>query len=315
MSQRSELEILLAVVDHGSFSAAGRVLGYTPSAVGKRVFQLEERLRVPLLVRSTRRMALTEAGQRYVEGARELLYRLKALEEGIAEDAGTLRGTIRLTSSAALGRLHVVPLVLAFMERHQEVEIDLLLTDKVIDLVGEGFDLGVRSGVLPDSSLVARKLMGNRRLLCAAPAYLNKRGAPQQPEDLSSHRCLRLGRERLLSDWGVRPGLGSRPIRLGAGFSCNSLDALHAACCAGQGIGWLPEFLVADDLNKETLTPVLAGYLEAEAGGEIVALRPEAALVPRRLRVLIDFLAEGFNEIEAKALACCSNGHYPQKGP
>ncbi|WP_299636809.1 LysR family transcriptional regulator [uncultured Ruegeria sp.] len=121
MSQKTELEILLAVVDHGSFSAAARALGYTPSAVGKRVHQLEQRLNVPLLVRSTRRMTLTEAGRRYAEEARDLIARLTALEEDISDDASTLRGTVRLTSSAALGRRFVVPLVIEFMEHHPEV--------------------------------------------------------------------------------------------------------------------------------------------------------------------------------------------------
>ena len=123
MTQKTELEVLLAVVDHGSFSAAARALGYTPSAVGKRVHQLEERLKVPLLSRSTRRMTLTAAGRKYVEEAREPFARLIALEEDISDDADTLRGTIRLTSSAALGRQHVVPLIIEFMELYPGVEI------------------------------------------------------------------------------------------------------------------------------------------------------------------------------------------------
>lgn len=298
MTQKTELEILLAVVDHGSFSAAARALGYTPSAVGKRVHQLEQRLRVPLLVRSTRRMALTEAGQRYVEEARDLLTRLQALEEDIADDAGSLHGTIRLTSSAALGRLHVVPLVIEFMECHPEVEIEMLLTDKIVDLVGDGFDLAVRSGVLPDSSLVSRKLNSNRRVLCAAPAYLKEHGVPQQPEELTTHRCLRLIQEKLLSDWGFSRTQGGI-ARLGFRFTCNSLEALHAACCAGHGIAWLPEFLVSDDLHKERLVPVLTDHVETGAGGDIFILRPEAAFLPRRVRALVDFLSDRFKEIEA----------------
>ena len=297
MTHKTELEVLLVVVDHGSFSAAARVLGYTPSAVGKRVHQLEQRLKVPLLVRSTRRMALTEAGQRYAAEARDLLARLQALEEEIADDAGGLRGTIRMTSSAALGRLHVVPLVVRFMQCHPEVEIELLLTDQIIDLAGSGFDLAVRSGVLPDSSLVACKLNSNRRVLCAAPAYLQQYGVPQDPAQLGTHRCLRLSREKQLSDWGFGRARGGM-ARLGSGFSCNSLEALHAACCAGHGVAWLPEFLVSDDLQKERLVPVLADHAEIGAGGGIFILRPEAAFLPRRVRALADFLADRFPEIE-----------------
>ena len=296
MAQRTEMEILLSVVDHGSFSAAARALGYTPSAVGKRVHQLEQRLKVPLLVRSTRRMTLTEAGQRYVEEARDILVRLTALEEDIADRGESLSGTIRLTSSAALGRLHVVPLVIEFMKRHPEVEIDMLLTDKIIDLVGDGFDLAIRSGVLPDSSLVSRTLMNNRRVPCAAPGYLEQTGAPQQPEELAAHRCLRLGQERQISDWGFTRTPGS-PARLGSGFSCNSLEALHAACRAGHGIAWLPEFLISDDLRIGRLLPVLTDHVKSGAGGAIFVIRPEAAFLPRRVRAMVDFLAGRFTNI------------------
>ncbi|KIC40229.1 hypothetical protein RA27_15570 [Ruegeria sp. ANG-R] len=293
MSQKTELEILMAVIDHGSFSAAARVLGYTPSAVGKRVHQLEQRLRVPLLVRSTRRMTLTEAGRRYAEEARDLLNRLTALEEDIADDVGNLRGVIRVTSSAALGQLHVVPLVIEFMELNPEVEVELLLTDKIVDLVGEGFDVAVRSGVLPDSSLISRKLMNNRRIPCAAPVYLEQHGVPRQPEELTSHRCLRLGQEKQISDWGfIRPVGGLS--RLGPGFSCNSLDALHAACRAGRGIAWLPEFLISHDLHTGCLLPVLPDHVEPDAGGGIFILRPEMRFLPRRVRSLVDFLTDRF---------------------
>ena len=297
MTQTTELEILLAVVDHGNFSSAARALGYTPSAVGKRVHLLEQRLRIPLLVRSTRRMALTEAGQRYVEEARDLLARLKALEEDIADDAEGLRGAIRLTSSAALGRLHIVPLVIEFMERHPDVEIELLLTDKIVDLVGDGFDLAVRSGILPDSSLVSRKLKSNRRVLCAAPAYLNQHDAPKKPEDLTVHRCLRLRSEKQLGDWRLGPSK-SAAARLGSGFLCNSLEALHAACRAGRGVAWLPEFLVLNDLKTGRLTSVLEEHADISSGGEIFVLRPRTSYLPRRVQALVEFLADRFKAIE-----------------
>jgi DNA-binding transcriptional LysR family regulator len=298
MTQKTELEILLAVVDHGSFSAAARALGYTPSAVGKRVHQLEQRLNVPLLVRSTRRMTLTEAGRRYAEEARDLLARLTALEEGISDDSVTLRGTIRLTTSAALGRQHVVPLVIEFMDLHPEVEIELLLTDKIIDLVGDGYDLAIRSGILPDSSLVSRKLMSNPRAACAAPAYLEEHGIPKTPGDLTAHKCLRLGQERLLSDWGIAQPQGGN-ARLGNGFVCNSLEALHSACNAGRGIAWLPDFLTSNDLDNGRLVPVLEEHTEPDAGGGVFILRPETAFLPNRIRTLIDFLADRFPEARA----------------
>jgi DNA-binding transcriptional LysR family regulator len=293
MMQKTELEILLAVVDHGSFSAAARELGYTPSAVGKRVQQLEQRLKVPLLMRSTRRMTLTGAGRRYAEEARDVFARLTALEEDIADNAVTLRGPIRMTAPGALGQRRIVPLVTEFMAHHPEVGIELILTDKNLDLVGEGVDLAVRSGVLPDSSLVARKLADNPRILCAAPGYLGQHGTPQTPADLQDHRCLRLMQEKQLSDWGFtrqQSGLA----RLGTGFTCNSLDALRSACLAGLGIAWLPQFLVSDDLEAGDLSPLLAEYSDQAAGGGIFLLRPETNFLPGRERALADYLVSGF---------------------
>lgn len=295
--QQTELEILLAVVDHGNFSAAARVLGYTPSAVGKRVHQLEQRLNVPLLIRSTRHMTLTEAGRRYADEARILYARLTALEEDISDDTNTLRGTIRLTSSAALGRLHVVPLIVEFMDRHPEIEIELQLTDKLIDLVSEGYDLALRSGVLRDSTLISRRLLDNSRWVCASPTYQEKNGIPETPEELTAHRCLRLRHERQLSDWGFSLPRSS-VARLGSGFTCNSLEALRAACLAGHGIAWLPEFLVSNDLQDGGLVPLLKDYTTSRAGGDIFLLRPEATFLPRRVRTLIEFFADRFGELK-----------------
>lgn len=295
--QQTELEILLAVVDHGNFSAAARVLGYTPSAVGKRVHQLEQRLKVPLLIRSTRHMTLTEAGRRYVDEARILYARLTALEEDISDDTNTLRGLIRLTSSAALGRLHVVPLIIEFMDRHPEVEIELQLTDKLIDLVGDGYDLAIRSGVLRDSPLISRKLLDNSRRVCASPAYLEKFGTPLTPDALTTHRCLRLRHERQHSDWGFS-SQRSGVARLGTGFTCNSLEALRAACLAGHGVAWLPEFLVSNDLHVGSLLPVLGDYMTSSAGGGIFLLRPETTILPHRVRTMIEFFTNRFNELK-----------------
>ncbi|WP_424941183.1 LysR family transcriptional regulator [Aliiroseovarius sp. S253] len=291
--QRSELEILLAVVDHGSFSAAARMLGYTPSAVGKRVHLLEKRLRVPLLIRSTRRMSLTEAGQRYVGEARDILARMTALEEGIAEDDGRLRGVVRMTCSAALGRRLVVPLVNDFMSLHPDLEIELLMTDKLVDLVGEGFDIAIRSGTLTDSTLISRKIAENRRVICAAPKYTEVHGAPQNPKELADHRCLRLKQEKLVADWGMANG-DSHHARLGPGMTCNSLEALQSACLHGVGIAWLPEFLIERDLNEGNLIPVLSEFTDSTAGGGVFVLRPETSFLPRRVRLLVEHLAAGF---------------------
>lgn len=286
MTRLDDLNTLLAVVDHGSFSAAARALGQTPSAVGKRIALMEARLGVALLHRSTRRMALTGAGQRYAEEAREIVARLAALEEDVAAGSDSLRGVVRMTAPIAFGRAHVAPAVIAFGRAHPGVEIVLSLTDRNVDLVGEGFDLAVRTGVPVDSGLIARRVAGYRRRVCATPGYLATWGMPERPEDLARHRCLKLAQEWQPRDWGLAAG-GAAP-RLGPGLRCNALDVLHMACLAGEGLACLPEVLCAGDLRAGRLHPVLEDCAAADQA-TVAILRPEGT-PPRRVRVLSDFL-------------------------
>lgn len=287
MTRLDDLNTLLAVVDHGNFSAAARALGQTPSAVGKRIAQVEARLGVALLHRSTRRMALTAAGLRYAEEAREIAARLAALEEDVAAGSDSLRGAVRMTAPIAFGRAQVAPAVIAFGRAHPGVEIVLSLTDRNVDLVGEGFDLAVRTGVPVASRLIARRVASYRRRVCAAPGYLTTSGMPERPGDLARHRCLKLAQEWQPRDWGLAVA-GGAALRLGAGLRCNALDVLHMACLAGEGLACLPEVLCAGDLRAGRLHPVLGDCAAADQA--IVALlRPEGT-PPRRVRVLSDFL-------------------------
>lgn len=289
MDRLNETALFLAVVDHGSFSAAARAIGQTPSAVGKRIRLLEERLGVDLLTRSTRRMALTDAGRRYAEDAREILSRLEALEEDITAGTGQLRGTVRLTSPIAYGQRFVVPAVTEFMHRHPQVEIELSLTDRKIDLVAEGVDLAVRTGIVADSGLIGRRLGPYRRSICAAPDYIAAHGTPRTPGDLGSHRCLRLPTEKMPIAWGLEVS-AHKGLRLGPSLVCNSLDALHDACCAGLGLACLPEFMAGKSIAAGHLVPLLQAHHDPAADGAILILRPETSVVTRRLRALVDHL-------------------------
>lgn len=289
-----DMALVLAVVDKGSFSAAARAMGQTHSAVSKRIGQLEQRLGVQLLIRSTRSMKLTEAGEHYVLEARDILHRIISLEDRIADGGDRLRGRIRITTSNAFGQMHVVPAVLEFMEVHPEVEIDLTLTDVVDDVVRDGFDVAIRSAALPDSSLVARKLLTNRRVVCAAPSYVERRGRPNSPEDLADHACLRLNLPSAFNQWELR---SVQQVRLGPGFACNSIEALHAACKAGAGIAWLPMFLIGPDLEAGRLMPLLDDYRDPATDSTISILRPAGDIVPARTRAVISFLAERFRKL------------------
>lgn len=296
MAHESDIELFHAVLDAGSFSGAARALGMTHSAVSKRIGSLESRLGSQLLVRSTRQMKLTNAGELYASETRDLLARLKAVETEVAEGSGNLRGRIRVTTSNALGQQHVVPAVLAFMERYPEVLIDLTLTDQVVDIVRDQIDLAVRSAHLPDSSLIARKLVTNRRLVCASPVYLAARGTPLSPDDLKVHSCLSLNLQGAYNDWGLLLGETQR-LTLGNGFACNSLETLRTACRQGHGVARLPMFLVAQDIEDGTLVPVLEEYRDPSRETAITIVRPDLSLVPKRTRMLSDFIVDWFRDL------------------
>ncbi len=289
MKPDTELAIFHAVVEAGSFSGAARQLGITHSAVSKRIARLEQRLGTALLVRSTRQMRLTEAGEAYAGETRELLARLRQVEQEITEGTGALRGRIRITAPTALGKQQLMPLLLAFMDDYPAVEIDLTLTDAIVDLVHEGMDLAVRSAFLDDSGLIARRLTTHPRLICAAPGYLARHGWPASPGDLARHTCLFLNLSRGISMWGLRESPRGQP-----GFLSNSLETLHAACLHGRGIACLPRYMVAEDLAAERLHPLLDAYRDTQVGTAISILRPETSLLPRRVRALIDYLVEHF---------------------
>ncbi|WFF41639.1 LysR family transcriptional regulator [Salinicola endophyticus] len=296
MRYEADMAIFHAVLSAGSFSGAAANLGLTHSAVSKRITALEDRLGVQLLIRSTRHLRLTNAGELYAAETRDILARLTAVETEVAEGAGTVRGRIRVTASNALGRMHVVPALFAFMQRYPEVQVDLTLTDTVVDIVQEGMDLAIRSANLQDSRLVARKLATNRRMACASPVYLAARGTPQRPEDMHNHACLRLNLAGSFNQWGLASASGQR-VQLGAGFSCNSLETLHAACRQGHGIAWLPLFLVKQDIEDNVLLPVLEAYRDATCDTSISIVRPHMHYVPNRLRVLTDFIVDWFDRL------------------
>jgi DNA-binding transcriptional LysR family regulator len=288
-----DMALFLTVVDKGGFSAAARAVGQTHSAISKRVRQLEDRLGAQLLVRTTRTMRLTGAGERYVYEAREIMERITALESEISDGTSQLKGKIRLTTSNAFGKMHIVPAVIYFMQLHPEIEVDLTLTDAVVDIVQDDFDMAVRNATLPDSSLIGRKLMTNRRVVCASPEYLARQGVPNTPEDLARHACLRLNLSSVFNEWGLKVHSEQR-LRLGPGFACNSLEALHVACVAGLGIAWLPMFLIGPDLETERLTPVLDAYRDVSTDSAISIVRPAGHFVPARVRALTEFFVERF---------------------
>lgn len=295
MDRYSDMAVFVAVIDNGGFSPAARSLGMTHSAVSKRVSQLEQRLGTQLLVRTTRMMRLTDAGQAYIGEARRILEAIATLEQGLDQAAQEPRGILRISASNAFGQRHIVPAAIDFMRTHPQVRIDLTLTDQMIDLVASGTHVAIRSAALTDSSLVARKLAVNERIVVASPAYLAEQGTPRDPGDLEARDCLLLNHETRFNDWGYRSPTGRR-LKLQGAFACNTLEALHAAVLAGVGIARLPAFLIGEDIAAGRLVSILEEY-RPPAESAIYAVRPGAGITMPAARVFIDFLVARFQPV------------------
>ncbi|MEM8610137.1 MAG: LysR substrate-binding domain-containing protein [Myxococcota bacterium] len=284
------IPVFVAVVDGNSFTAAADRLGVTKSAVSRRIAELEEDLGVRLLHRTTRKLSLTEAGDRYLEFARRSLQ-----EARLAEDAATAlqdlpRGRLRINTPMSFGRLHVAPTIPAFLARYPDVEVEMTMDDKFVDIVGGGYDLAIRVGRLADSTLVARKLAPNHTVLCASPDYLASHPAPVTPEDLLDHNCLRYSYYSEAGEWTLLRGDEAQHVRVTGNYQVNNSEALREALVRGCGIGRIPRFIVDPDLAAGRLRCVLSEYdLPAQ---DIYAVWPERAYLPRKVRVFVDFLAE-----------------------
>jgi DNA-binding transcriptional LysR family regulator len=261
--------------------------------VTKHVAALEDRLGVKLLHRSTRRLVLTEGGRSYLAACERILAEIEEAEASASLDRIEPRGTLRLNVPLTFGLRQVVPALTAFSRLHPAVAVDLGLADRYVDLIEEGWDLAVRIGLLKDSSLVARRLAPCRTIVCAAPSYLEARGAPRRLEDLSAHNCLgytlpsAIGAERWA--FGARGEIVA-PVR--GNLRANNGDALLAAALAGQGLIYQPTFIVGDCLREGSLVRVLSGQPTLELG--VYAVLPSGRQAPAKVRAFVEFLAQRF---------------------
>lgn len=281
-----------SVVAAGSFAGAARALGLSVAAVSKQVRALEDRLGVRLLHRTTRQVRLTDAGQRFHERSERILADLEEAEREVAAGQATPRGRVRVSAPMSFGQRHLGPLVSAFLARHPDVEVDLVLDDRFVDLLAEGFDVAVRIAELQDSSLVARRLCPSRRVLCAAPAYLAQHGTPATPDDLPAHRCIGYTYMASGCDWPFRGRDGRRLVRVRGPVMSNNGDVLRVLALDGCGIALLPTFLVADDLHAGRLHEVLPDQLDGDPA--VWVLHPSRRHVPLAVRAFVDFLIARF---------------------
>jgi DNA-binding transcriptional LysR family regulator len=292
MDRIGDLGLFLRVLDLGSISAAARSLDLSVAVASQRLKRLERELGVRLLHRTTRRLHATPEGMQLAEQGRALVEDLEALTGGLRQGASEVSGTLRVTMSAAFGSQYISPLLPEFLARHPRLKLSVNLDDQIVDLVGSGFDLGIRVGALDDSGLVARQLATNRRVLCASPGYLQRHGVPRTPADLLNHDCLLLVGSRGRQDtWHFSDHKG-RTIaqRVQGRFETNQGELLRDAVVAGLGIAMHSVWHVHQQLRDGRLQVVLPDYPIATTG--IHAVMPQRRLVPPRVRAFVDFLAE-----------------------
>lgn len=291
-NKTGEMEVFVAVADLGGFSAAGRKLGLTPSAVSKLVTRMEDRLGTRLVVRTTRALRLTPEGEAYLEGARRILADVEATERLVSEGGHAApRGLLRVNATVGFGERHILPAVAEFLALYPLVELDLTLTDGIIDLVGERTDIAIRSGPMRDSSLKARKLIESRRIVVASPAYLERMGMPETPHDLAGHNCIGFN-FRNSDEWPFRnPETGEGLLLPVEGnMKVSSGSVLRQLCLEGVGLGRKGRFHVQPDIDAGLLVPVLEDWNpnDIEVIHAVFSGHPHLAA---RIRAFIDFLA------------------------
>jgi DNA-binding transcriptional LysR family regulator len=276
------------IVAAGSLSGAARELDVPVSVVSKRLSLLEARLGTRLLQRTTRRQTLTEEGRLLHARVLRILDEVEQTESMLAERRAGVQGVLRITAPGTLGRRWLAPIAAAFQERHPQLLIQLDLSDAVIDLVDTGHDLAIRYGALADSSLVARELAPNYRVLCAAPAYLERHGTPRSPADLAGHRCIVIGDQRR-TEWRFdAPDTGL--VRVDAAFLTNDGEAAHQLALAGSGIALKSIWDVGDDLAAGRLRRVLPDH--AIAAAPLHAVYPHQRNLAPRVRLFVDYLKD-----------------------
>ncbi len=295
MSHLKQLESFVAVSIKGSLTAVAQAEGVAPAVIGRRIDALEERLGVKLLVRTTRRITLTHEGSAFLEDCQRILADLASAEASVSAGGVKASGHLRITAPAGFGRRHVAPLVPGFVAAHPDVSISLNLSDRVVDIVNEGFDCAVRVGDLPDSSLVSVRLADNRRLCVATPAYLERAGVPQVPADLMKHHCLTLSSDASQTrGWAFLVDGEVTHLRPSGPLDCSDGQVLHDWCVQGLGIAWRSTWEVEGDLAAGRLQAVLERFAAPPNG--IYAVFPQRKHLPLRVRLWIDFIKHSYGD-------------------
>lgn len=285
MDGTTEMEVFVKVVESGGFSAAARTLNMPKSSVSRYISRLEDRLGVRLLHRTTRSLRPTDVGAAYYERAARIVQEIAEAEAAITNMQVVPRGTLRVSAPLTFGHLFMGKLVAGFLARHPEVSLDVDLSDRVVDIIDEGFDLAVRVGRLRDSSLIARRLGGAERVMVASPDYLARHGTPRTPDDLKDHECLLYAYEATTASWRLSPEV-MVPVR--GRLTSNNGDVLAAAAAEGLGITLLPRFIASRALHEGTLVPILEDHVRGDGG--VYAVYPHSRHLSAKVRAFVDHL-------------------------
>lgn len=302
MSIPTDMAAFVRAVELGGFSVAARELGLTPSAISKLVTRLEDRLGVRLLNRTTRRLALTPEGEAYFHRTQRILADIDEAENEVARFRAHPKGLIRINVGTAFGMHQLTPALPEFLARYPEVQVDLTVTDRVVDLIEEGADLGIRLGALADSSLVARKICDLERVVCAAPAYLRKHGTPKKAEDLLRHNCLNISYAPALRRWPFETREGVRHLEVTGSVSANTAESLLQLALLGVGVIRLSDAIVGAAIRDGRLTALLQDIHHAEPL-PLHAVYPQGRHRSPRVAAMIDFLVERFGSAPWRAPA------------
>jgi DNA-binding transcriptional LysR family regulator len=295
MDKLKQIESFASTATKGSLTAAAKAEGVAPAVIGRRIDALEERLGVKLLVRTTRRISLTHEGSAFLDDCQRILADLANAESSVSAGGVKASGYLRITSPAGFGRRHVAPMVPKYLAQHPDVHISLNLSDRVVDIVNEGFDCAVRVGDLPDSSLVSVRLADNRRLCVAAPAYLKRTGIPKSPADLQRHECLTLSSDASQTrGWAFSVDGAVTYLRPSGRLDCSDGQVLHDWCVQGLGIAWRSTWEVDDEIAAGHLASVLDEFAAPPSG--IYAVFPQRKHLPLRVRLWIDFLKHSWGD-------------------
>lgn len=294
MDKLTSMQVFCRVASCGNFSHAARELGISPAMVTKHIAALEDLLSIRLLNRTTRKVSMTEAGESYLRLCQNLLSDIEEGEASLSQLSHHPSGTLKLTAPIDFGVLRLAPAIANYLNRFPDVRIDINYQDRKVNLVEEGFDLAIRIGALPDSSLVAVPLMKHHLVCCASPAYLEQYGQPQHPTELRQHNCLTYSYSSTNNEWHFRNAEESCAIKVSGRLNANNGRAMVAAATLGVGIILKPQFMVQDYIATGELVPILEDYEQSHS--DVFAVYPHRRFLPAKMRSFIDYLKEYFAE-------------------